>query len=421
MMLSICMRVGYFACTIAITIWAPIAQSDTSTSQNEAVQQFASHVARTLATNPGMQAAQASVDAASAQLSGAALPLNNPELEAEAETTDVDTYALGISQTIDWHDKRSAYEQVAQAELAAVEMQLNALRLDKASELLDTIGALTTRQKVVFFSERRTKVLERSKKLAKQRYSAGDIPLTDLQLSRLLLSEAMMQHARNVADLNQAKSDYFSISGQPAEEEFELPDQLPIALPSALGHIALAQNHPSVKAALQAAQAARQQINATDRERKADPSFGLAAGREGKDNLIRLSFSIPLQFRNNYQSNVDTAQAKALQADQEAQQTYRNLLARLNGAQESYKLIAQAWGLWKSQGRSSLQQRISLLEQLWKAGEMDTTDYLIQVQQTLDTQIAGVELHGELWSAWIEWLSASGTLGIWLNQDHMEQ
>jgi len=421
MMLSICMRAGYFACAIAITIWAPIAQSDTNTSQNKSVQQLASLVARTLATNPQMQAAQASVDAASAQLRGTALPLNNPELEAEAETTDVDTYTLGIRQTIDWHDKQNAYEQVAQAELTAVEMQFAALRFSKASELLDIIGQLATRHKISLLSARRTKILKRFTKLAKQRYSAGDISLIDLELARLSLSEAVMQQAKSGVDLNQAKSDYFSISGQLAEEEIELPDQLPVALPSALDHMALAQNHPSVKAAHQSAQAARYQINAADRERKTDPSFGLAAGREGEDNLIRLSFSIPLQFRNNFQSNVDTAQAKALQADQEAQQTYRNLLARLNGAQESYKLIAQAWRLWNSQGRNSLQQRISLLEQLWKAGEVDTTDYLFQVQQTLNTQISGVELHGDLWSAWIDWLSASGTLDIWLNQDNMEQ
>ena len=62
-----------------------------------------------------------------------------------------------------------------------------------------------------------------------------------------------------------------------------------------------------------------------------------------------------------------------------------------------------------------MQQRSQLLESQWQSGEMSTTDYLIQIQQTLDTQIAGAELQSELWSAWIDWLSSTNQLSDWLN------
>jgi len=51
MKLSICMRTGYFACAIVITVWVQIAQSNTKDSPDEAVQQLASFVSRTLETN----------------------------------------------------------------------------------------------------------------------------------------------------------------------------------------------------------------------------------------------------------------------------------------------------------------------------------------------------------------------------------
>ncbi len=413
---SICMRAGLFASILTLTAWTPLALSKAKSSPDKDVQQLAAIVNRALETNPEIQAAQAAVDAAQARLIGAALPLNNPELELEAERTDISTYTLGIRQTIDWHDKQSAFEHAAQAELTSARSGVAALRLTKATELLDAIGRIAVHHEITTLSKRRTEILDRFAKLAKQRHAAGDISQAELGLARLSLAEAVMQHAGNGAELIQAKSDFFSISGQKLDGGIKFPDQLPATLPRAKDEEALAQNHPQVQAAHQMARAARQQIHAVDQERKADPTFGLAAGREDQENLVALSFSIPLQVRNNFRSNVDAAQAEALQVEQQALQTYRNLLARLQGAQERYQLIARAWFLWISEGRVSLRKHIGLLETLWKAGEINTTDYLYQVQQTLDTQIAGVELHGNLWGAWIEWLSASGTLNKWLNE-----
>ncbi len=61
-----------------------------------------------------------------------------------------------------------------------------------------------------------------------------------------------------------------------------------------------------------------------------------------------------------------------------------------------------------------------LLETLWRAGEISTTDYLLQVQQALDTQIAGIELHGDFWNAWLAWMNHSASLDNWLNTENQE-
>ncbi|WP_177420662.1 TolC family protein [endosymbiont of Lamellibrachia barhami] len=421
MSFSICRHAGLFACLLTFTVWTPAANAKGQPPQDVEAQQLSAIVYHALESNPEIQAAKAAVNAAQARLAGAGLPLNNPELELEAERTDISTYTLGISQTIDWYNKQDAMEQAVQAELNVARTEVTALNLVKSAALLKAIGGIATHREITTLSRRRTGILERFSQLAEQRHAAGDIPQVELELARLSLAEAVMLHAGTGSELIQAKSDYFSLSGQTLNDNIRLPEQLPASLSSTLDEEALVRNHPQVQVALLMAQASRQQIHAVDQERKADPTFGLRAGREESENLLALTFSIPLQLRNNFQSSVNAAQAEALAAEQEARQTYRNLLIRLRSAREHYLLVANAWSLWVSHGRSSLHQHIDLLEALWQAGEMSTTDYLLQVQQTLDTQIAGVRLQGDLWSTWIDWLGASGTLNAWLNKTSEEQ
>ncbi|RRS31828.1 MAG: ABC transporter permease [Gammaproteobacteria bacterium (ex Lamellibrachia satsuma)] len=385
------------------------------------LQQLAAIVNQALDSNPEIQAAKAAVGTAQARLTGAGLPLNNPELEVEAERTDISTYTLGISQTIDWYNKQDAMEQAVRAELNVARAQVTALNLVKSAELLKAIGGIATHHEITTLSRRRAGILERFSRLAEQRHAAGDIPQVELELARLSLTEAVMLHAGAGSEFIQVKSDYFSLSGLTLDNNIQIPDQLPAGLSSTLNEETLVRNHPQVQVAQLMTQASRQHIHAVDQERKADPTLGLRAGREESENLLALTFSIPLQVRNDFQSSVNAAQAEALSAEQEAQQTYRNLITRLRSARERYLLVADAWSLWVSHGRTSLHQRIDLLEALWQAGEMSTTDYLLQVQQTLDTQIAGVRLQGDLWSTWVDWLSASGTLDTWLSKTSEEE
>ncbi len=374
-------------------------------------------VRRSMAASPEIQAAEAALDAARNRLSGAARPLNNPELEAEAESTDVKTYTLGLSQTIDWHDKRSSLEQVARAEVDTAQASLDTLRLDKSVELLDALGKVLTRQATAGLYQRRSRILQRFTTLAARRHQAGDISRAELELARLSWSEAMMQEAANQAALIQARNDYYAISGQSPPPDLALPENLP-PLEPLRDPDELARWHPRVRQFLATARKVRLQIQATDRGRKADPSFSIRAGKEGSENLIGLGFSMPLQIRNDFQSDVDAARADALQAEKQAQQAFFDLKARLQAAHAGYNVMARAWQQWISLGQDSLRQRAELLETLWRAGEMSTTDYLLQLQQTLDTQIAGAELQGELWRAWIEWLGASNSLEAWLNSNN---
>jgi cobalt-zinc-cadmium efflux system outer membrane protein len=59
-----------------------------------------------------------------------------------------------------------------------------------------------------------------------------------------------------------------------------------------------------------------------------------------------------------------------------------------------------------------------VLRRLWESGEISTTDFLVQVRQTLDTRENALELESTMWRAWFEWLAASGQVEAWLGLEN---
>jgi cobalt-zinc-cadmium efflux system outer membrane protein len=51
---------------------------------------------------------------------------------------------------------------------------------------------------------------------------------------------------------------------------------------------------------------------------------------------------------------------------------------------------------------------------------MSTSDYLLQVNQTIDTALAGAELEGRLWISYTDYLVATGQLDRWLGLSEAE-
>lgn len=413
MLLNVLTRSRLVACFFALNLYFPAALSQQDEVVDESIAQLAQMVKKSLDSNPEVLAAQDAARAARLALHGATLPLNNPELGMEAERTDIDTFSLSYSQTLDWHDKQQGREQVAEIEWVTALQKVEYLRLKLAEKLLDVIGTNALHHEITTLAKQRTVILGRFVQLAEQRYAAGDIALSELELARLSLADAIMQHASSGAALIQARSDFFLLSGDHLDLNIRFPDQLPATLSDSSQDEALIRGHPAYVLALKTADIGRKKVNSIDLARKADPAFSVTAGREDNESLIAVSLSFPLQLRNNFNSQVDIARAETLQADQQAQLTYRTLQSEIESARGRYQLVSNAWSLWVSGGSVSLKQHIELLETQWKSGEINTTDYLQQVEQTLDTRITAAELHGDLWRVWVEWLSASGTLNRW--------
>ncbi|MBT8430321.1 MAG: TolC family protein, partial [Gammaproteobacteria bacterium] len=261
---------------------------------------------------------------------------------------------------------------------------------------------------------RQSVLLKRFAEIARKRGRAGDLGEVEVELAQLAYAEGKMAAARVQADVADAGFTLYRITGSADTKGAALPRVPAMTLPVAGSPQELGGRHPAVRAARARAQTASAAVRQADLDRRADPTFGIKGGREDDENLIGLRLSIPLQFLNDFRADVDAARSESVQATEDGAQVERTTQAQLQAEQLRFEKLAAAWRVWENEGRGRLDARLKLLERLWRAGELATTDYLVQVQQTLDTESAGLALRRDLWGAWIAWLRAAGQVQAWL-------
>jgi len=367
-----------------------------------------------LQDNPRVQAASAAVDASRARQEAAGKALYNPELELDAEKTDIRTETIGVSQTIDWGDQRGARTEVAQYENKAVLAGFQFVRQELANQLITGLAEYHASNQLNLLAQRKSQLMQDFAELASQRYNAGDLNQVELDLAQLAANEALLQLAETSNAVAQSLQILYSITGSATNEWPSLPEQLPSLDFSSVDVDSTLRRLPEFQQAQASMAASRARIKVATSETTANPTIGLRAGREGSESLAGLTLSIPLFVRNNFQAEVTAANADAIESERHAEHAWRVSNARLISSAKTYSVTRKAWQQWLATGKTPLQRRITLLKRLWKTGELSTTDYLVQLRQTLDTQAAAVSLQGQLWKSWFGWLAASGNTTNWL-------
>lgn len=371
-----------------------------------------------LENNPAILAAQSNVSAAKAREHASGQPLYNPELIAEKQNALENTTSIGINQTIDWADKRGAREQVGFTNVFVAKAQLADLRQQLAAEILGALAKYQTEQRVVVLAKKRTLLLKQFVTLTKNRYKSGDIARVDLDLAQLALSEALAQQAEAEVNANQALQVLRATSGFSKTSWPTLSSALPkIALNSIdVDHII--HKLPSVLVLNQQSRTARARIQLAQRERYPDPTIGIQGGESSSDGqskrLVGVTLSIPLFVRNSYKAEVDAANFDAIEADGKRADIVRKARAEIRSSAERYQTLYRAVQQWQQVSGKPLSDGMVLIERLWQAGEMSTTDYLVQLKQRVDSEIAGADLNGRAWEGWVAWLRASGKTEYWL-------
>ena len=368
-------------------------------------------------TNPRVQAARAALESSGAQRRAASRPLYNPELTLDAENASSDTRSVGISQSIDWGGKRTARTAVAESNRQVVEAEYRATQWQVTVELLEGLAQYQTGLARDRLAAERVDITDQFATLARRRFDAGDLNQVESDLATLALTDARIQQATAAAGLAEARQVVRNLSPHaPPKRWPALPAQLPKLPASAADPAALVLTLPGVQAARRQVDAADATVDLRRRQRRPDPTVSLAGGKEDDDTLVGLNLSIPLFVRNRFSHEVTAAMADRNQAQQIADDLLQRAHARLISATERYELARDAWQDWERTGQVSLTRQSDQLQRLWEAGELGTTDYLVQLRQTLDVRASALDLRQTLWRAWFEWLWASGQVTHWLDQ-----
>jgi cobalt-zinc-cadmium efflux system outer membrane protein len=375
---------------------------------------LANFVRSVVETNPRVQAARAAMDASRSRQSAAGMPLYNPELDAGYESAVDDTWEVGIGQTFDWSGKRKARERVAASDRHASEAVYESVRRIVAVDLLSGMAAFQTGKQRHSLAAERVSIMQDFAELAQRRFDAGDLTQVEADLATLASIDAQIQFATAAARLAEATQSVRSLTLATAADQWpainsDLPRAATIDDPQRF-----VLNLPEIQVAQRRLDAANASIEMRESEQKPDPTLNLRGGREEDSTLVGINLSIPLYIRNNYRFEVSAAVSERDQAQQIFDDQVRHAYARLLGASERYQLSREAWEGWQQMGEASLQRQVDLLQQLWEAGELSTTDYLVQIKQTLDTRGSALDLELTLWNAWFEWLEATGLADKWL-------
>lgn len=365
-------------------------------------------------SNPRVKAARAAVEASSAYRDAAARPLHNPELSLEAENAGAHVRALGISQSLDWAGKRDARTAVAESDRLLAEAEYSATQWDVTVELLNGLALHQTGIERKAVADSRQQLIEELLTGAGRGSVTDDLSPLDMDLTRLSAIDARIQAATAAADLAEARQAVRNLAPQSSGAQWPL-------LPSLLPPISPAADPQTLLLALPEVLAARRQVESAQalvelrrRERRPDPTLSLAGGEEDDESLIGLSLTIPLFVRNRFHHEVTAALAERSQAQQLAADVLQRARARLNSAAERYEFSRKAWEDWATAGQASVTRQSAELQRQWQAGKLPTGDYLARFTAILDVQESALDLRAALWSAWFEWLSASGRGDIWL-------
>ncbi len=372
-----------------------------------------------LESNPKVLKAKAAVDEAKAIARDRGLPIYNPALELEHERTDIETNSIGVTQAIDWRGKRRTRAKIGNLKLQVAKLEYQLVRLQTGVALL---VALTNYQKAAALyklAQKRLRIMTQLKNLAAKRFRAGDLSPVERDLTTLAFVDA--QTKKNQANINlvHAEQQLVNVVGSkltqwPAVKHTQIPKIDGSVYTSDESLYSL----PMIRISQLKIQVAQNEIKLEKKRRSGDPTIGIKTGEEGREKLTGFTFSMPLNVRNTGKAKVQAANALYIQAKRQGQQEMRNARSSIRSSEQGYALTLKAWKVWRRTGKTSLARRYHQLQRLWQARELSTTDYLIQVKQTLETESSGIELKNRLIIAWTHWLKATAGLERWLQSAH---
>ena len=410
-----CYRHAFVLCGLILVSWTTLVAETTVLGNARASVALTHFVQAVVDSNYRVQAARAGLEASSALRDAASRPIYNPELSLDAENAQARIRTLSISQTLDWGGKRKARTAVAELDRLVAEAEYLDARWVVAVDLLNGLAQYQTGVERDRLAQTRQQLMEEFAMLAQRQFEAGELDQLELDQALLSLTEARIQKAMAAADLAEARQAVYSHGTQIPEAQWpSLPEKLPEIPGQSADSQALVQALPGVVAARHRVTMADAVVGLKRRERRPDLTLSFTGGYEDGERLIGLGLSIPLPIRNRFTHEVTAAVAVRVQAQQLADDAVQMAHASLTSATARYELSRSAWGEWEHTGRKSLDRQSEQLRRLWQAGDLSTADYLGQIGQTIDIRESALDLHGQVWQAWFEWLRASGQVDAYL-------
>ncbi len=384
-------------------------------AQAENIEPWLKQLEQRVAQHPAMQAALQAREAGQWQARALEQPLYNPELETAFDREGPNNnYSIGINQTIDLWNKRGLRKEQAKLLQSASRWYWQQALQARTVEVLQALLDWQLAQKAWQLARQQESQTSELLKLVDQRQQAGDLGEIDAELAYLDLSQRLQQTAAaEVAVLEAEKQVQSLLPGWKAEEG-GVPADFWNWLASRMDQPlkTLLEKHPQL-AALRAERDLQQQAaELAEKERRPDPTLGIAAGQVDGDSSLGLNLSIPLNVRNTFVAEVREAETRAQEADAQWQAAWREREYRLQALQQMLQVLAGKQQHWQQLMAGRLERSARLLEKQWRNGDLSTAEYLLALDKRIEAQLAGLELERHYRSTQLQWLLESARLPV---------
>ena len=342
--------------------------------------------------HPDIVSANESMKAVFSKAKGDKLPLYNPELSTGYEREgSANNFSFGINQTIDLWDKKEVRTIQGNYRLTAASKRFSYTFEEKTAQALQALinwQSAKRKAKLAFEQEQQLEILL---KIVTKRQEAGDLGQVDAELTFLNLSQLLNQTAQIQVKLKQAEAQVMELLPDWTATTQFYPEQ-GLGVSNFTVSPEWISQHSLVLEAKAQWEIQKSEAQYALLETKADPTIGLSAGKNNRDNVVGVTFSMPLNIRNDYSSKAKAENQQAISAEASFRAVFRKqkfLIQANTDSLVSNKRYLDRWSkLMRGRGESSAK----LLQEQWQVGYLNTSDYLLALQQRAQGLYAGIEL-----------------------------
>lgn len=336
--------------------------------------------------NPDWRTAEQEVEVARAKITTARLlsPFN-PVIEGQAgprkapgERTGAD-YGVGISMEMEVAGQRGLRISEAERNLQKAEAAFQDFARSFRAKLARAFyRVLFARERLAL--QRRVENLNKTLvDVTKIKYDSGDVSGLEVNVSIVRYGQSRKETLDSERNLTQSQLELKRLIG--VNETLAPTDKLEVVLPpfsaAEVLNRALA-NRPDLLARRHELQRAEAEIVLVRREVLPNPVFGVSFNREGSgDKTVLGAISIPLPVFNRRQGELESLEARRIQARAEVIALEKEIQKEVNQALNQWETSRQSVGLFQREVIEQIEENFRLLEAAYRERRIDLPRLLI--------------------------------------------
>ncbi len=358
------------------------------------------------------ESSNASIKLKAAQLTAAeglrtdanVLLFNNPQLSLEGTRRDVpqsglpterrSEWGVGLSQTLELGGQRGYRREAADAALAALRAEIDALRLQVRHEVAQQFYRVLALQQRIELEAQALTLFDGTAVAIQKRRVAGEDTKLDANVAAVEAERARNQLAVAQEQLLDARSDLATKLQLPAEQlplvAGDLETQVkgtPYALERLLSNV---EAQPKFAALASREDSARAKIKLEQASRTPDVTVGLSVAREGptaaRERVTMLSVSVPLPLFKRNASGIGQASSDLQQAQIERQTTLRDTQAEVRALWGKLTSLQSRVRRFQDSVLPTLGDNEQLSVKSKRAGQIGLLELIVIQRQSLDAR-----------------------------------